>query len=131
MGRLGALSAVQVPGLGAGRGGWERGFVGVKVWFLGFLGGFCGRGLFSAFFVGLVGSSGFFCRHHVVLVIFGRGVVLLSGNIWKLWLELCVSIGLDAGYNWYVFPRWALDVGRPDMAMRLALACSSQDGKLT
>ena len=74
---------------------------------------------------------GFFCRHHVVLVIFGRGVVLLSGNIWKLWLELCISIGLDAGYNWYVLPRWALDVGRPHMAMRLALACSSQDGKLT
>ena len=50
--------------------------------FLGFLGGFCGRGLFwflwegpvfCLFFFGLVGSSGLFCRHHVVLVIFGRG----------------------------------------------------------
>ena len=130
VGRLGALSAVQVPGLGlgAGRGGWEGGFVGVKVWFLGFFGWFLWeRPVFCLFLLVWWEVVGFFCRHHVVLVILGGG----SGNTWKLWLELCVSIGLDAGYNWYVLPRWALDVGRPDMAMRLALACSSQDGKLT
>ena len=46
------LSAVQVPGLGAGRGGWEGGLVGVKVWFFWvFLGGFCGRGLFFCLFL--------------------------------------------------------------------------------
>ena len=96
----------------------------------GFFWGFLCEGPGFCLFCCFGGTKCLFSRPPFVLVIFGRGVVLLSGNIWKLWLELCISIGLDAGYNWYVLPRWALDVGRPDMAMRLALACSSQDAVL-
>ena len=69
--------------------------------------------------------SGYFCEGGCAVV--REYYIYIYGNYgWS-----CISIGLDVGYNWYVLPRWALDVGRPDVAMRLALACSSQDGKLT